>query len=270
MSESLQQAYDFLDESNAVYDLLSSLSDKEFDQPTQFKGWSFNDVIGHLHVWNYAADISLSDGQDWIDFSNKALKALGSGSSMNQFERTITNNVKGKELLEVWKNYFTGMSDRFAIADPKKRVRWMGPDMSVRSSISARHMETWAHAQELYDTLGVMRVNQDRIKNIVIIGNNTFKWCYTVHNRKLPSEAPYLKLTSPSGKSWEFNSQSNDNYITGLAEEFCQVVTQVRNIKDVNLNVFGEVASEWMSIAQCFAGPAETPPAEGTRRIISQ
>ena len=40
MSESLQQAYDFLDESNAVYDLLSSLSDKEFDQATQFKGLS--------------------------------------------------------------------------------------------------------------------------------------------------------------------------------------------------------------------------------------
>ena len=148
MSESLQQAYDFLDESNAVYDLLSSLSDKEFDHPTQFKGWSFNDVIGHLHVWNYAADISLGDGEDWIDFSNKALKALGSGSSMNQFERTITNNVKGKKLLEIWKDYFTEMSKRFASADPKKRVKWMGPDMSVRSSISARHMETWAHAHE--------------------------------------------------------------------------------------------------------------------------
>ena len=133
MNRSLQQAFDFLDESNAVYELLSSLSDKEFNQPTQFKGWSFNDVIGHLHVWNYAADISLSDGEDWVEFSNKALKALGSGSTMNQFERTITNNIKGKELLEVWKNYFTEMSDRFASADPKKRVKWMGPDMSVRS-----------------------------------------------------------------------------------------------------------------------------------------
>ena len=106
MNRSLQQAFDFLDESNAVYELLSSLSDKEFDQSTQFKDWSFNDVIGHLHVWNYAADISLSDGEDWVDFSNKALKALGTGSSMNQFERTITNNLKGKDLLQVWKNYF--------------------------------------------------------------------------------------------------------------------------------------------------------------------
>jgi hypothetical protein len=67
---------------------------------------------------------------------------------------------------------------------------------------------------------------------------------------------------------WEFNNQSDENYITGLAEEFCQVVTQVRNIKDVDLNVVGGDATEWMSIAQCFAGPAETPPAPGTRKTV--
>lgn len=266
--ESLQQAFDFLDESNAVYSLLSSLSENDFEKPTQFKDWTFNNVLGHLHVWNYAADISLSDGNEWKEFSNEALSALGNGLSMNQFENTIIKNIKGKELLETWKQYFTDMSNRFASADPKKRVKWMGPDMSVRSSISARHMETWAHAQELYDSLGVKRVNHDRIKNIAIIGNNTFKWCYTVHNRTLPSETPYLRLTSPSGEIWEFNNSSNNNKISGNAEEFCQVVTQVRNIKDVNLDIQGDISSEWMSIAQCFAGPAETPPAPGTRKIF--
>ena len=171
--ESLQQAFDFLDESNAVYSLLSSLSENDFEKPTQFKDWTFNNVLGHLHVWNYAADISLSDGNEWKEFSNEALSALGNGLSMNQFENTIIKNIKGKELLETWKQYFTDMSNRFASADPKKRVKWMGPDMSVRSSISARHMETWAHAQELYDSLGVKRVNHDRIKNIAIIGYGT-------------------------------------------------------------------------------------------------
>ena len=56
--------------------------------------------------------------------------------------------------------------------------------------------------------------------------------------------------------------------IEGLAEEFCQVVTQVRNIKDVNLKLVGDVANEWMSIAQCFAGGAETPPEPGARKKV--
>ena len=100
----LQQAYDFCDESNAVYKLLSSLSDSDYEEKTQFKGWNFNNVIGHLHVWNYAADLSLQDGDDWKNFANSALEMLGKGSTMNQFEETITKGIKGRELLDIWKS----------------------------------------------------------------------------------------------------------------------------------------------------------------------
>ena len=71
---SLQQAYDFCEESNAVYDLLSNLSDNDFNEKTQFKGWTINNVIGHLHVWNHAADLSLKDGEEWKNFANAALE----------------------------------------------------------------------------------------------------------------------------------------------------------------------------------------------------
>ncbi len=266
----LQQAYDFCDESNAIYDLLSNINEDQFNESTLFKGWTFNNVIGHLHVWNYAADISLKDGDEWKEFANKALKAFGGGSTFSEFENTIIKGAKGIELLNIWKEYYSDMTERFAVANPKKRVKWMGPDMSVRSSISARHMETWAHAQAIYDALGVDRINEDRIKNIVIIGNNTFKYCFTINKKNLPEETPYLKLISPSGDIWEFNNQENENSIEGLAEEFCQVVTQVRNIDDVNLNVKGEIAKEWMSIAQCFAGAAEQPPKPGLRKKVEK
>ena len=115
--------------------------------------------------------------------------------------------------------------------------------------------------------LGIVRNNEDRIFNIVIIGNNTFNWSYKVNKLHIPKKVPYLKLTSPSGKLWEFNDK-NTNFIEGMAEEFCQVVTQVRNIKDVNLVVKGSIAENWMSIAQCFAGKAQKPPYPGTRSII--
>ena len=48
------------------------------------------------------------------------------------------------------------------------------------------------------------------------------------------------------------------------------MVTQVRNIDDVNLNVKGEIANEWMSIAQCFAGAAEQPPKPGLRKKVKK
>lgn len=137
--------------------------------------------------------------------------------------------------------------------------------MSARSSVSARLMETWAHGQEVYDQLGVVRQNKDSIKAIVVLGINTFGWSYAVRKTEPQGARPYVHLTAPSGAIWEFGEAASADFIKGEASEFCQVVTQVRNIKDTNLEVAGRVATDWMSKAQCFAGEAETPPAPGTR-----
>ena len=126
----LQQAYDFCDESNAIYDLLSNINEDQFNESTLFKGWTFNNVIGHLHVWNYAADISLKDGNEWKEFANSALKAFGGGSTFSEFENTIIKGAKGKDLLNIWKEYYSNMTERFAVADPKKRVKWMDEEIN--------------------------------------------------------------------------------------------------------------------------------------------
>ena len=78
---------------------------------------------------------------------------------------------------------------------------------------------------------------------------------------------PYVKLTAPSGEVWEWNDPSTTNFVEGSATEFCQVVTQTRNIADTRLRVVGETAKRWMAIAQCFAGPPEEPPAPGSRYV---
>jgi uncharacterized protein (TIGR03084 family) len=76
---------------------------------------------------------------------------------------------------------------------------------------------------------------------------------------------PHVRLRAPSGEIWTFGEISDDERIEGDAADFCQVVTQVRNIGDTQLRVTGSVATDWMSKAQCFAGAPETPPAPGTR-----
>jgi len=260
----LPQAADFLAESTALYELLLPLSDEELSQPTQFKGWSFNDVVQHLHVWNWAANESLVDEASFMQFIKQVFSNSGQ-SSLKVFERQWLDNLSGKALLDTWHTFFMEMAPRFAECDPKLRLKWAGPDMSARSSITARLMETWAHGQEVYDELGVVRVDADRIKNIVVLGVNTYGWTYACREQTPPGPLPWLTLSAPSGELWEFGEQSEHERISGSATEFCQVVTQVRNIADTTLVVKGPVATDWMSKAQCFAGAAEAPPAPGTR-----
>ncbi|MEL6830534.1 MAG: TIGR03084 family protein, partial [Pseudomonadota bacterium] len=105
--------------------------------------------------------------------------------------------------------------------------------------------------------------------NIVVLGVNTFGWTYKTRRVQPPGPMPHVRLTAPSGAIWTYGDESEIELISGPAEAFCQVVTQTRNIADTDLSVTGRVATDWMSKAQCFAGPPETPPAPGTRFTAS-
>ncbi len=261
----LEQAIHFKEESDALYKLLINADKNSFKLKTQFKSWTINDVLYHLHVWNIAALLSLKNENEFKEFMQNFMEAVKSGNSAREYEKTLSDNTEGLDLLNLWKETYEKISNEFAKSDPKKRVKWAGPDMSVRSSITARHMETWAHGQEIFDQLGFERIDTDRIKNIVVIGVNTFGWTYINRNLSIPEKMPKLSLLSPSNELWEWNEDNEEDMISGSATEFSQVVTQVRNINDTSLKVSGKIANEWMSIAQCFAGPPENPPEKGTR-----
>ena len=261
----LNEALDFKAESDALYALMKDLDDAAFDAPTQFKGWTLNNVLEHLHMWNWAANESYVDEDNFVSWLDGVLKAMAGSGGMRTYEAEWNGGKKGQELLAIWHGFYTEMAARFVEVDAKKRLKWAGPDMSARSSISARLMETWAHGQEVFDQLGVVRENTDSIRSIAVLGTNTFGWTYATRGETPPGPMPFVKLTAPSGDLWEFGEPSDDERVEGAAADFCQVVTQVRNIADADLQVKGAVATEWMSKAQCFAGAPETPPAPGTR-----
>ena len=262
----LQQAIDFRDESEALYRLLEPMSGQDFERATLFKEWTVNQVLEHLYMWNWAADQSLNDPDAFQAFMANLMQKLPE-SGLRALEREWVAGKQGGKLLQAWREHYLDMTGRFARADPKKRVKWAGPDMSVLSSITARLMETWSHGQAIYDAMGVERTDTDRIRNIAQLGINTFRWTFKNRGLDIPP-IPRVTLTAPSGDTWEWGHAGNTtDAIEGSATEFCQVVTQTRNIADTQLRLIGDIASQWMAIAQCFAGPPSDPPAQGTRHI---
>lgn len=256
----MQQAHDFLEESRALHTLLTERTDQDFDRVTLFKDWTINDVLRHLHYWNWMAALQLSDEGHLED----ELASVGK-EGMRTREQAHVTGAGEQMLLVSWWEQAQKTAQIFTTADPKARLKWVGPSMSARSSITARLMETWAHGQEVYDVLGVERKDEDRIRNIAVLGVNTYGWTYLVRKQEPPGPMPFVKLTAPSGEVWSFGEDDASNRIEGSASEFCQVVTQTRNVKDTSLAVIGPVATDWMSKAQCFAGGRNDPPEPGTR-----
>ena len=261
----MQQAHDLRTEGDELYALLKTLKAADWQRPTPFKNWTVNDVIAHLHTTDLVASLALADPDGFRDMVRSGRRAIWSGGTGDPADLP-----SGPALGERWREDLGGLCDRLADTDPGLRVPWFGPDMGARMFATARQMETWAHGQDIYDQQRRARVNTDRIKNIAVIGVRTFGWTFANRGLAVPTEAPYIRLLAPSGAIWEWNPPSEANCVLGDAVEFCHVVTQGRNVADTRLTVVGDAATQWMAIAQCFAGGPETPPAPGQRHWAAQ
>ncbi len=251
----LKQVEDLLEEGSELNLLLSEFESYQWKDVTPFKSWTVNQVVQHLHGSDVMAVMALED--------EKSFKQVQ--SNMAQVKKIMQPDLEGLELRERWWECFCEMCDLLGSLDKKKRVPWFGPDMSVMMFSTARQMETWSHGQDIFDMFGRIRTNKQRLKNIAVIGVKTYGWTFVNRGLPVPGPAPYIELIGPNGATWKFNEWNDQNYIKGDAAEFCHVVTQGRNIQDVELEVIGESATEWMRIAQCFAGPPEDPPLPGSR-----
>lgn len=260
----ITEAQDFLDETRSLHSLIAGLDDAALVRPTLFKQWPIERIIGHLHFWNRAALLSVSDEDGFVTFMGDVRSRIAAGG-MATLEAEWLAGLGGQALVAAWLNFAEELSAAVAPRAASDRVKWVGPDMSVRSSITARLMETWAHGQAAYDALGTVRINRDSIRGIAVLGVNTYGWTYAVRGLPVPDPKPFVELTAPSGAIWRFGEEQANDRIEGLAEEFCQVVSQTRNIADTKLRLTGANAADWMARAQCFAGLPETPPAPGAR-----
>ena len=261
----LDQALDFRDECDALHAALENAPAEAWAEPTQFKGWTFDDVLGHLYFFDHASEIAARSRDDVQALFRDIFQASATGVSLIGYSRRWLQGCAGSALLERWRTQYQRLAEIYAAFEPGHRLAWAGPDMSARSFMSARQMETWAHGQAIFDALGIDRVEHDRLRNIAVMGVNTFDWTFKVNRRDVPAVKPYVRLISPSGALWEWNDPATVERVEGSAVEFCRVVTQTRNLADTNLAVTGGIARQWLERAQCFAGPPEQPPAPGTR-----
>jgi uncharacterized protein (TIGR03083 family) len=232
----LTEAVDFRAEADELHGLLTTLDEADWQRATLFKSWTVNDILQHLHESDLMAAASVA-GSDPFARMRAEIQALRD-SSISRLQAT---RHRLGELLT-----------------------WFGPDMGARMFATARQMETWAHGQAIYDLMGTERQPTDRLRNIAEIGVRTYRWTFANRGIPLPGSAPYVRLEGPNGAVWEWDGSSTST-VEGTALDFCQVVTQVRNVADTTLHVTGEPARSWMSLAQCFAGPPEDPPVPGAR-----
>jgi uncharacterized protein (TIGR03084 family) len=225
----------------------ASLADLEL--PTPAVGWAVRDQISHLWVFDQRAVMAVND-PDGFEADKELLFGAGGDPSVS-----AGRALGVPELIEQWRVERRAMVAVLRALDPKARIPWYGPAMGARSFATARLMETWAHGQDVADALGVTRVPTDRLRHVAHIGVGARAFSYATNGRDVPKDAVRVELTGPNGDTWTWGPDDATDVVAGPALDFCLVVTQRRHVDDTAITVTGPLATDWIAIAQAFAGP---------------
>jgi uncharacterized protein (TIGR03084 family) len=159
------------------------------------------------------------------------------------------------DLYTQWHEGAIKLNDTARHCDPSTRCEWYGPSMSITSKMTARIMETWAHAHDIADALSVHVMFSPRLRHVAHIGVRSRAFAFAAHSLDAPVNEPYVELHTPSGDTWTWGDPQSSDIVRGPALGFCQLVTQRRHIDDTAVEATGDGAVAWMKIAQAFAGP---------------
>jgi uncharacterized protein (TIGR03084 family) len=245
---------DLAAEQAALDSVLTRMPGSAWDIATHAPGWLVRDQVTHLAHFDEAAARAIADPHAFR--AEVAARAAATDRARHEERYLARGRAMSPAALRAWwREAGAALVAAARKADPAARLPWYGPDMSAASFVTARLMETWSHGLDVVDVVGIERPDTDRLRHVAFLGVRTRAFSYA--NRGLaPNPAPVLvRLVAPSGAVWTWGDDGAPDRIEGTATDFCRLVTQRRHLADTRLSVSGPNASEWVAIAQAFAGP---------------
>lgn len=263
----LRLCVDLAAEQQALDAVVEPLDESGWRRPVPFRGWNIYETIAHLWFFDRCALLALTDPITFAAEEDAVLEVLRQDASLPAFIDRRMGRMSGPQLLVAWRQMREALNTSLRRHDPTRRVPWLGQPMGLRAFAANRLMETWAHGQDIFDSLRRVRGNGERLRHIAELGVAAYRSTFFRRRIAAPDPVPFVQLTAPSGERWNWGDPDSPSMIEGRAEDFCLVVTQRRNVADTGLAIRGRAARHWMAIAQCSVGPASDPPAPRVRTL---
>ncbi|QUQ66856.1 TIGR03084 family metal-binding protein [Kutzneria sp. CA-103260] len=242
---------DLVAESESADGLVAELAEDRWAAPTPAPGWTVAHQVAHLAWTDRQALLAATDEEAFADTVRQA-QANPTGFVDEAAEQWSRQDPA--ELLAEWRLSRTELAQALATVPSGQKLPWFGPPMAPASMATARIMETWAHGQDIADTLGVRREPTARLRHVAHIGVRAMGFAFQINGLPKPAEPIRVELTGPDGEAWTWNDEGAANRITGPALDFCYLVTQRRHLDDLDITATGPVAEQFLRVAQAFAG----------------
>jgi uncharacterized protein (TIGR03084 family) len=257
---------DLIAEHDSLDLIVAELGPGAFEQMTPSAGWTIADQLAHLAFVDCVAATAIVDPDRFAAHRAAFVAAATAGTeAVDRFTRDAGSDREPAALLASWRANRADLMTASATLADNSRVPWLGPSMSARSFLTARLMETWAHGQDIVDTVGATRPATDRLQHIARLGVLTRGWSYRNRGLEEPHYPVVVVLSAPSGERWSLGDPDATDRVEGPAQDFCLVVTQRRHLDDTAIRTVGDAPRDWLLRAQAFAGLPTDGPARGGR-----
>jgi uncharacterized protein (TIGR03084 family) len=237
-------------ESGSLDDLVAVLGEAQWQAVTPAPGWRIAHQIAHL-AWTDEISVLAATEPDAF---RQRLAELADESDPADRAAALGAEDRPEKLLARWRSGRARLSETLRGTPSDVPIPWFGPPMRATSMATARIMETFAHGQDVADTLGLARGVTPRLRHVAHIGVRTRDFAFRLHGDAPPAEEFRIELAAEGGAIWTWGPADAAQRVSGKALDFCLLVTQRRHRDDLDVRAQGADAERWLSIAQAFAG----------------
>jgi uncharacterized protein (TIGR03084 family) len=236
-------------EHRVLHDLLAGISDDDWLRPTPAWQWDVRDTVAHLADTDEMA-MATMHGLPGSLSERSAVSAAGEDVTYAGVLKG--RRMRGADVFAWWERTTTTERAALRAHDPSERVPW-GIGMSAPAFVTARMMESWAHALDVHAALGVEPVDTMRLAHVAWLATRALPYAFTVAGIEQPAVPLYVELTLPDGSPWTMGPADAADRITGPAGQYCRIFVQRLAPQDArDVVAEGDAALLTLSVARAY------------------
>lgn len=231
--------------------------------PTPAEGWTIAHQIAHL-AWT--DETSVQAASDEEAFAETVKSAMANPTGFVDEAAGELAALAPAALLARWRSSRESLVQALREVPEGAKIPWYGPPMSPTSMATARLMETWAHAHDVAESLGITPPRTDRAKHVAYLGVRTRDFAHQMRGEDPPAEEFRVELTGPGGDAWSWGPEGAAQRVVGDGYDFALLATRRLHPDDADVKATGEQAEHWLTIVQAFAGMPGADPMRRSER----
>ena len=234
--------------------IMDGMTETDWRTPTRCEGWDTSAVILHLAQSDEMA-VASATGQFPRSADSGTARWEGT-QSVDEGVAQMVERERGIGIVDLRDRWTSTAKELVRVLDQmdlSTRVPWVAGDLSARTLATTRLAETWIHAGDVGDAIGMPLEQTGRLRLVARLAWRTLPYAFASAGRTMAGPVAF-RLTSPDGEPWDFvPEEPATTTITGPAADLCTVAARRTDPSVTSLHGEGPDAATVLALVRTYA-----------------